>query len=101
MGNLTRITRIGNSGSGFGVYSWWRSIEYAVGDWRNPGVALIEADDPKDIENVLRVEITHQKIKDAYTSARLKYPHLFTADIDAGAADAVLQYLAFGDLIYG
>lgn len=90
-------------GSGFETFSWWRkSAAFTEGSWDVPGVAVLEVEDPDDSVGMpLTFTVNDADLNSAAAVVKALYPHVFEDDIDAVAADIIVQTACFGEVIYG
>lgn len=98
-------------GSGWEMWSWWKSINYLEGDWDEPGVLRVEVEDPEDEDKTISKDINAQKIIeamslvagmpdrfcDACTGRPIDWDDL---DFDACVGDLFMQYAVFGETVY-
>jgi len=98
-------------GSGWEMWSWWKSINFLEGDWDEPGVLRVEVEDPEDEEKTLTKDITTERLIeamslvagmpdrfcDACTGRPIDWDDL---DFDACVGDLFMQYAVFGETVY-
>lgn len=82
-------------------YSWWYSIKHITGDWDSPGEVEIRAEDPQGDDNpsVGGIYVPMDVIEAAEKTAA-QYALDFE-DLDASAADIVLQIMVYGEVVFG
>lgn len=103
-----------------GGINYWATIDtYRWRDWADEEdlpedlcLVAISWDDPEDPKRRRHAAITPERIRDGLECGlRARLPSLtallvvpredWTGEIDADAADAIIQYSLFGELIYG
>ena len=92
-------------GSGWEYSEWFLGIRYDGGDWDKSCNAKLRHLSKTDEEVIVTTEFTPEMLVEAYNRlVREKYTHCGGCsmdDPDACTSDAVLQYMVYGDLIYG
>lgn len=90
-------------GSCFETWSWWTGWSYEEGSsWEKPGAILLDAIDP-DYGDLLFEDkrITLEDMAKAYGELVSQGYRLDPTDLDADAADVIVQQAAFGEVVYG
>jgi hypothetical protein len=92
-------------GSGWEYSEWFVDIEYDGGDWDKPSNATLIHFSENDESVIVKTEFTPEMLVEAHDKlVREKYTHCGECgmdDPDYCTSDAVLQYMVYGDLIYG
>lgn len=86
-------------GAGAATFSWWRTLDFKDGQY------ILEIDDPNDEDKTVKVHRTPGEIAQDIEKAATAVPQIARAiardDIDAVDADALLQYIVLGEVVYG
>jgi len=90
---------MGSSGT---MFSWWQAVEFHGGDWQTPSDITFTVEDPDDEEKELGKRVTARNIVRAFgTARRLHLGKDFDHEnLDAPAADIVLQIAVLGSVVY-
>jgi hypothetical protein len=92
-------------GSGWEYSEWFIGIKYDGGDWSEPCNAKLRHFSRNDEDVIVTTDFTPEMLVEAHNKlVREKYTHCGGCgmdDPDACTSDAVLQYMVYGDLIYG
>lgn len=87
--------------------SHWRALEYRTGDWQHAGQVRVVLEDPYDLEGsdaTVIGTITLDKIVKALNN--LQFPshlrdNIMQDNADCIDSDAVIQFIMFGEVVYG
>jgi hypothetical protein len=87
--------------------SWWRRLRHTTGSWDKVGEVYVAMDDPSHPEGYpdpIEATITLDKIVAALNDP--KFPshlrqHIMDDNADCIDSDAVIQFIVFGEVVYG
>lgn len=85
--------------------SWWRGLEFLENaSWETAGIARVWLEDPEDEDKTVQADITAEAI--AVTLSDLTFPNRLRQEIlddntDSIAADAVIQHIVYGEIVFG
>lgn len=84
--------------------SWWRYIDHGDGDWDKASPTTVVLEDPDDEEAAFTRTITVELI--ALALSEPSFPAHLRQDIlddnaDCISADAVIQHIVYGEIIFG
>lgn len=88
-------------------WSWWRSVTFHGGaSWETPGdsgYADLRIEDPDDESKTIVKIVTMDDVVYAAEWYVAKGYERGSAldDLDAGASDLILQFMVFGEVVYG
>lgn len=100
---------LGVFGSGVNQFSWWQSFAFANGDIERAGRALVTGERVSEggWDYPVRAWITADDLAQAAELVLGRYVQTLTRrpfeldNLDADAADVILQQAVFGEVIYG
>lgn len=85
--------------------SWWYGLTFAPGcDWDRAGEAFVILEDTEDEDRTVSATITLDKIVKALNDP--KFPshlrqHIMDDNADCIDSDAVIQFIVYGEIVYG
>lgn len=85
--------------------SWWRGLEFLENaSWETAGIARVWLEDPEDEDETVQADITAEAI--AVTLSELTFPDHLRQEIlddntDSISADAVIQHIVYGEIVFG
>lgn len=85
--------------------SWWRRLEFLDDTtWETAGIARVWLEDPEDEDKTVQADIRAEAI--ALTLSDLTFPDHLRQEIlddntDCISADAVIQHIVYGEIVFG
>ena len=84
--------------------SWWHGITYKEGDWDKAGLVEVVLEDPDDEHATVNKTIGINDIAAALSSPSFPQhlrQNIIDDNTDCIDADAVIQHIMYGEIIYG
>lgn len=83
---------------------WWHNIGYINGDWQHEGTAYVELSNPDDeeltIEKYITVDDIVKALNDPLFPSHLRQ-NILDDNTDCVDSDAVVQFIVYGDVVFG
>lgn len=84
--------------------SHWRELTFKTGDWNKAGQVRVLLENPEDYTTTAMATITLDKIVKALNDP--KFPahlrnNIMEDNADCVDSDAVIQFIVFGEVVYG